>query len=801
MRRPFVWWSALFAAGIVLEGALSFGLIGWTVLACLAGALAVGRRGAMAAGMAAAVVLMAAGGWWHARALLSLEDGLDAFVGDEPVLVTGVVVETPEPGPDRTYYVLRLTAVAPSVGDGEAGHVLRRRPRVRVAVAGPPRFAYGDVVQARLVLQRPGPATNPGAFDYEAYLHRRGITATAFVRYPRHATVVGKTVGNPFVGWAGAIRTATVDALYEALSEGAARLAAGLALGDRRGMAPGAEEAFRRAGVSHLLSVSGMHVGFMAAAAGGLLRALRIRGRLGAAAASAAVWAYVLITGARPPAVRAGVAATIGLWAFGVGRRTDSATVLAAAALALMVQNPLVVYDVSFQLSFAAAGAIAAGFRPLQSALQRIKMPKGAASAVALALSAQWGVLPLVARVFNEVSTVGLVAGLASAPLVGALVPGALVVAALHRVAPWAARSPALLVEAGASGLKRVSESFAALPWASVPVLKPSLPFIASVWLFGLLLVRGNHWPPRRRRLGFALVAVLLAANLSVGLIQRPPGVELVVIDVGQGDAMFIRTGTGVTALVDGGGTFQPEGAERVPNTGTDVVIPYLRHRGVRRIDVIVNTHPHEDHLQGLLPVVEQFPVALAVDAGFPAETSLWSAYESLLEERRVPRLAARSGDVIHLDPATYLEVLHPGPVPMEGTRSDPNNNSVVLRLVHGDAAALLTGDIETEAQLHLLRSRADVRADVLKVPHHGSRHGLVTAFYEAVGARVAVIPVGANSHGHPSEELMETLHRLGAAVYRTDVHGAVTLTSDGRSWSVSTMSGGGRKAAAGSGN
>lgn len=796
MRRPVVVGTALFAAGIVLEGALSFGVVPWMVLAGGAGLLLprtrlAGPGPAAVYGLTAALVLAAAGGWWHARHRSALDDGLDEYIDGDPVSITGVVVELPEVGSDRTYYVVRLTGLAPSVaGETREGLPFRGRPRLRLTVVGPRRFSYGDVLEARLVLERPAPASNPGAFDYKEYLHRQGITATAFVRYPRHVTAVGRRWLNPVVGWAGAARDWIVAGLYGALPDDAARLAAGVALGDRRGMAPEVEEAFRRAGISHLLAVSGMHVGFVAAAAAALIKLLRIPRGPGTLLAAGLLWSYVLITGGRPPAVRAAVGGTVALAALQRGQRVDGATVLAAAAFCLMLQNPLVLYDVSFQLSFAAAGAIAAGFQPLQSALRRRRLPKAAASAVAVAVCAQWGVLPLVARTFHEVSSVGLAAGLLAAPLVAGLVPAAVATALLHPVWPWAARAPATFVLWGAGVLEGLSRSFSALPWATVVVPKPSFLLVGAIWMLGLLLLRGGEMPPRRRRRGWAFTAALLLVNLWSGFVKPTPGVELVAIDVGQGDALFIRTSSGATALVDGGGVFQPPDAERVPDTGLDIVIPYLRYRGISRIDLVINTHPHEDHLQGLLPVLEQFPVGMAVDGGYPGGTPSWAAYEALVSRRNIPRHIARPGDVFRLDEKTHIEVLHPGRVPMEGTRSDPNNNSVVLRLVHADTAALLTGDIETEAQLALLRGRADVRADVVKVPHHGSRHGLVTAFYEAIGPELAVIPVGRNSHGHPSPELIDVLHRMGAAVYRTDVHGAVTFTSDGRSWNVRTVLG-----------
>lgn len=809
MRRPVVVWTALFALGVVLQGFMQGSLGAWLLLVGAAGAATVwiGQRGG-AYGIVVALVIVAAGGWWHASRQLSLHDALDEFIDAGPVLLRGVVAQMPESAPERAYYVLRLM-------EAEGVPTSGNRTLLRLTVADAARYDYGDVVQVRAVLQRPGPASNPGAFDYEAYLHRQGITVVAFVPYPRHVVKVGRRSPNPLLQWAAAVRRATLRGLAGAFPEDTEQLLAGIALGRRRGLAEGVEDDFRRAGISHLLAVSGMHVGFLAVAAGALLRLLRVPRPVAVLLAIGFVWTYVLVTGARPPAVRAGVAGSFGLAAHGMDELSDTVTALAAAALILIVQNPLVVYDVSFQLSFVATGAIVVGFVPLRDSLHRAarpvpagasgprgdrayarhwkgrRLPKPMAAAVALAVAAQWGVLPLVARVFYEVSTVGLLAGLLAAPLVALLVPAGLGTAWMYNVWPWAARAPASAVHSIARLLTAMTQWFSGLPWAYVSVPRPTPAFIASVWIFGLLIARGKDWSPRRRRQVGALIALLLVVALWGSLFAGPARLELVAIDVGQGDALFVRTPTGATALVDGGGVFRPMEADATPNTGSDIIVPYLRYRGLRRVDVVVNTHPHEDHVQGLLPILSEWDVRLALDSGQTVASPSWRSYKDFIMANGIVRHVAAAGDVIWLDEDTRLEVLHPRSPLMQGTRSDLNNNSVVLRLVYKKTAALLTGDIETEAQLRLLREGADLRAQVVKIPHHGSRLGLVTGFYEAVGADVAVITVGRNNYGHPSEEVIGTVQDLGTAVYRTDVHGAVILMSDGKRWTVKTTLGG----------
>lgn len=776
----------LFAAGVAVQHAAALTPGQWlAVMALAAGAAAWSAAGANSvrsarrSGVLAAVLVLTWGGWWCARFEESLHDGLDRFVGAGPVVVHGVVVSHPEVEGERTYLVLDVREVR------RGDDVANPRARVRVTVVDAPPVAYGDVVTVRAELRRPEPATNPGAFDYSAWLRRQGITATAFVRYARHFEVVGTAPPNRFMRAAGVLRQTVQQGLASVLPADDAAVVAAVVLGDRRPLAPETEDAFRRAGLSHLLTVSGLHVSFFVAVGHWMLQVLRVPSLPRTVIAVLLAWLYVLAVGARPPAVRAGVMATAGLMAGGLGRRRNPQAALAAGAMVLLIHNPLLLLDVSFQLSVAATAAIVLGVGPILRRLRRL--PRPVAAGIALALAAQTGVMPLLAYTFHQLSLVGLVGSLLGVPVASVLVPVGLASGLFGAVAPdigtWLGRAAALLV----GGLVGLARWLARLPWATVDVTPPSPPFIAGWWLLWWGLVQTGVSRLRRRRLLLA-AAALLALGLWLPLLADGSSGRLmmVVLDVGQGDAIFIRTPDGVTALIDGGGVAFSEG-DATANPGESVIIPYLRYAGVGAVDVVVNTHPHEDHLQGLLPVLDGRPVALAVDGGQAAAGPSWSRYVQLVDDKPVTRWIARAGDVIRLGRHTLLEVLHPDGL-LLGTRSDLNNNSVVLRLVYGDTAALLTGDIEAEAQLALLERGANLRAQVVKVPHHGSRWSLSTAFYQAVGAEIAVIPVGANNYGHPSPEVVEALARMGMSVYRTDTHGAVILTSDGAQWAVRTV-------------
>lgn len=725
-----------------------------------------------------ALLIVAWGGWWCAYRYEALADGLDMFIENGPVLMRGVVDSHPEFSEDRAFFVMRLRDAAQGDAAVDTG------ARVRVTVIGRPALAYGDIVQVRAELRRPGPATNPGAFDYRSYLERQGITATAFVAYPRYISVIGTARANPFMHVAGMFRTAVQRGLAGALPADAAAVASAVVLGGRRQLPTEIEEAFRRAGISHLLAVSGLHVGFFAVVGYSLLRALRGPPLVSAVVAIGLSWTYVLATGGRPPAVRAGVAATFGLAAWGLGRRREMSNALSAGALCLLVHNPLALFDVSFQMSFVATAAIMVAFSPLVERLAWL--PRFIASGVAVTAAAQIGVLPLLAVTFQQISVVGFVGSVIGSPIVSLLVPVGIATGVLYNVSTTAGTAAGAVVTFLVVMLCTFAEQLAAWPWALIDVPRPPLGVMIAWWTLAWAALR-DGLPARHRRIGVAAAVLLVIIALWSPLLGAVYPMELLIVmlDVGQGDAIFIRSPEGVTALVDGGGNvFSAEDVDA--NPGYNVLLPYFRYANIGSVDVVVNTHPHEDHLQGLLPVMAHRRVQLAVDGGQSAVGPSWHDYTELIDERDIVRWIPSPGDVIRLGNDTIIQVLHPSGL-MTGTRSDLNNNSVVLRVVYGDTAALLTGDIEAEAQLALLKSGMDLRADVLKVPHHGSRWALVSAFYEAVGADIAVITVGRNNYGHPSEEVIHALESAGAEVYRTDVHGAVQLASDGHRWKVRT--------------
>ena len=285
--------------------------------------------------------------------------------------------------------------------------------------------------------------------------------------------------------------------------------------------------------------------------------------------------------------------------------------------------------------------------------------------------------------------------------------------------------------------------------------------------------------------LSLGLICVLIWLRV---LTPGAPVLEAVVLDVGQGDSIFIRSPSGRTMLIDGGGYSGRQGEESI---GLKIIEPYLRRQGVNRIDVVVLTHPHDDHVQGLVRVVRDFQIGLVLDPAIPHPSNEYHDFLETVMKRRIPYVRAVRGQTLDFGDGMIAHVLNPPEPRLSGSEDDVNNNSIVLRIAYGNKALLFAGDGEVTAEDDILASGEVVRADFLKVGHHGSRDATSELWLRAVRPRWVAISVGRNNlFGHPSEEVTGRLKSHGIKVYRTDMHGAVNVKINSRTIEVSACRG-----------
>lgn len=598
----------------------------------------------------------------------------------------------------------------------------------------------------------------------EAVESKRGISI-------RHARVSPAGGRSPLLALrAGAGRR--IDRIFGA----DAPLVRALIIADTRSLSPELRSRYAAAGIIHMLSISGLHVGIIAAAMELLFVAARLPRRAAYIATLLITAGYVAIIGAPAPALRASVMLAVVTFSRLLQRPTSPWAALSLGALVPLL-SPRTVLDIGWQLSvIGIAGLIASAalarrwIAPRWEGWRAQVAGLALASVVASAVSA-----PLVTWTFGRLSIVAPITNVAATPVVALLQPTlflALVFSPIPPVAHFLAGAAHPMLVA----LDGVARAGASTPFGSLTIA-PSLQgaILAGVATTALIVACVSYFPGR------ALVAagMALSAALWVPLLPRSGGeLEMHMIDVGQGDAVALRTPRGRWLLVDAGRSW------RGGDAGRATVIPYLRRRG-GEVALFVLSHPHSDHVGGASSVLHSLHPMAYWDGAYagvsePYRESLEAAREERIRWRRV-----HPGDTLSVD-GVHLRVLAPDSTWM-ASLDGPNEASVVVLVQYGSVRFLLMGDAEHGEERWLLdHERALLAADVIKVGHHGSRTSSGNDFLDAVRPRLALISVGAgNSYGHPDQTVLRALARHGAAVLRTDREGSVVVRTDGRTIEV----------------
>ena len=658
----------------------------------------------------------------------------------------------------------------------------------------------GDRIRFRGRLKRPRNFGNPGGFDYEGFLARRGVCYTSFLDDDGSLAVIGDGPG--FMGAVFALREEARKAIAASTDEKTRGVMTALAIGDKRYVKKEVAESFRKAGVSHILAISGLHMGivatfFYSAFLWLLSRSewvlLRNLTRKGAALLTIPpLTLYLLLSGAAISASRAYIMAVLFLLSIVFDREKDLFNTISLAALILLVLWPHAVYEVSFQLTFAAVIAIVYMVPGMEKLLfpnereEKKGVIRWIVTFILVSLAASLGTAPIISRHFMELSTVGLVSNLLVVPVLGFVVVPLTVLAVFILPISWTAA--ALLFSGGAflmSPVLSAVDEIASLPFASM-LMKPPGPMeitLFYIFLWGLF----GGWRRRALRLALAAAALLPVITMAGGTGERKEGVlEVTFLSVGQGEATFIGFPEGKTMLVDGGGFYDDSF-----DVGRMVVRPYLLSRGVKRIDFVVMSHPHPDHMNGLLHILREFEVGEVWTNGEPVIDENHQIFMEILKERGIPEVRILDNSPDRTIDGARIEILHPPPSFRRGgdEGSRVNNRSLVMRIIFGKNAFLLTGDLEKEGEKRILGAGYDIKADVIKVPHHGSRTSSSPPFIEKVSPEYALFTVGyMNRFGFPVEEVLQRYRKRGIMIYRTDLDGAVTFLTDGDKIAVNTF-------------
>jgi competence protein ComEC len=551
---------------------------------------------------------------------------------------------------------------------------------------------------------------------------------------------------------------------------------------------------FRLTNTMHILAISGLHVGFFFLVVNTLFKLLRIPERVASLIALPLIALYAALTGAAVPVIRASVMFMSFLAAPFLNRQRDALNSLGTAALIILAINPLQLSDIGFQLSFGAVLAILLFSSPIAGCLHRVwpccalqgqldvsqweklrwRAGRTAIAFCATSTAAWIGLAPLIAHVFHLISLLSLLGNMVVIPAGFAVVclgfAGAIGSLFSTGLAWCANRLNCFVVWLMLAGVRCVAR----IPWSWRGVAESGA---SSVLLHYTVIACAASALIGRWRAGGRLTLLCLAGGLlllPVAFARDESRLQIVFLDVGQGDATYVEFPGGANMLIDGG-------PATAPPAGASVVWPFLQSRGRCDVDAVVLTHPHDDHVSGLFKVLSECSVDRLVVADWGDPPAPYRKLLELAREKGVRICRVRRGDVFAWGDGLRVTVLNPGRTLHRGTASDFNNNSIALRIEYGQVRILIAADMEAEAEADLCRSGLRLAADALRVGHHGGAASSTAEFVRRVSPRWAVVSAGENNRfDHPSPKALARLRGAGCRLFRTDLHGSVMLSTDG---------------------
>lgn len=614
---------------------------------------------------------------------------------------------------------------------------------------------------------------NPHDFDYGKWLHKRGITAHGEI-----VSITSVTDGSRF-GW-GPIRSKiqqNADLFFE---ENSSKMAKALLIGYKDDLSPETKQQFSRSGLSHIMAVSGLHVGFIVAPFWLLIPYLwgSQKGRvLGLFLLTAMLIGYAGLTGFSPSVNRASLMAWFLTYGKLFHKIRNSINLTAVAAIIVLLINPNQLFEVGFQLSFSAVFIILLIMPVAQQLIPykiRYGFIGGLLSIMMVSVVVQLGLFPILITYFGEFSVIGPIANALVVPLLSFTVPAGLLFVLMSPIIPETMQAGVIPLQLSLDWVQWVAEYLGSQSFSYITITEKSAS-IFIIWITAIFWIASRQIPVLRWKF---FIFFLIACNLFFieKLIRQPAHKNLVItfLDVGQGDAIHVSTPNGKELLIDVG-RWSP-----MSNSGESVLIPYFEDLGIDELDCVILSHPHADHIGGMPALLNQMKIGKIYQSDYEYDSVLYRTKMNLATEKGIPIVKPFAGDMIDIDPSIRLFVI--GPDPESPRDRNPNNHSLSLKLVYGDTSFLFTGDAEVNQERQMAERYGDfLKSDLYKVGHHASNTSSTDIFMQFVEPDISVASLAfRNVFGHPGRNAVNRLHQYSGHREFTSLSGAIRYISDG---------------------
>lgn len=624
-----------------------------------------------------------------------------------------------------------------------------------------PSIKYGDSLYIEGEFKKPEEARNYKGYNYKQYLKTKKIIGTVELEKAK----ILKSSNGSFIH---NIQKYIKDTINGTLTDEEGNLLLAILLGDKDKLSEDIQESFKTSNLSHMLAVSGAHVSYIILGLTYVLQNSIIGKKNGKIVCIFFLLVFMAITNFTPSVTRACIMAVLTLFSGIVYRKSDVYTNISVAALITLIFNPYSLLDLGFQLSYGGTIGIIIFIRRIQEKKSNSKVVNYIKQMALVSIYANIIIIPIMMYHFNTVSLTFIISNIMASPILGIIViNGFLFIITSITVKPLT-RLIAIFIKPILSILIKISQICSKLPFSNILVVTPYMFNVISYYAIILYCIKSKK--NNKCKIIICLLIVLILINFIIYIF--PQKLRIFFIDVGQGDSTLIITPDKKTVLVDGGGSDSFD-------VGEKVLLPYLLDRRILKVDYVLISHFDTDHCGGILTIMEKVKVKNIIISEQAEHSENYERFKKLMIHKKIRLIEVKKGDKIKIGRYSEFKILFPTSRLL--SENPLNNNSIVAQFNYNNFKMLFTGDIEKLAEQQILKTeKAEIRADILKVAHHGSKTSSIPEFIKAVRPKIALIGVGKNNtFGHPNQQTIKNLENIKCRIYRTDLQGEIIIKID----------------------